>query len=70
MKIALLARNPNLYSHKRLIEAAEARGLAFWDNAGPEISEKKRIEGASNDRPKKSTEGKKTISKQLAADHS
>ena len=26
MKIALLARNPNLYSHKRLIEAAEARG--------------------------------------------
>ncbi|WP_374764289.1 30S ribosomal protein S6--L-glutamate ligase [Yunchengibacter salinarum] len=26
MKIALLARNPNLYSHKRLIEAARARG--------------------------------------------
>lgn len=26
MKIALMARNPNLYSHKRLIEAAEARG--------------------------------------------
>ena len=26
MKIALLARNPNLYSHKRLIEAAEERG--------------------------------------------
>jgi len=26
MKIALLARNPNLYSHKRLMEAAEARG--------------------------------------------
>lgn len=25
MKIALLCRNPNLYSHKRLIEAAEAR---------------------------------------------
>ncbi len=25
MKIALLARNPNLYSHKRLVEAAEAR---------------------------------------------
>jgi ribosomal protein S6--L-glutamate ligase len=26
MKIALMARNPNLYSHQRLIEAAEARG--------------------------------------------
>jgi len=26
MKIALMARNPNLYSHKRLIESAEARG--------------------------------------------
>ena len=26
MKIALLARNPNLYSHRRLVEAAEARG--------------------------------------------
>lgn len=26
MKIALLARNPELYSHKRLVEAAEARG--------------------------------------------
>ncbi len=26
MKIALLARNPNLYSHKRLVEAAETRG--------------------------------------------
>ena len=26
MKIALMARNPNLYSHKRLIEAAEERG--------------------------------------------
>ena len=26
MKIVLLARNPNLYSHVRLIEAAEARG--------------------------------------------
>ncbi|WP_417609706.1 30S ribosomal protein S6--L-glutamate ligase [Parasphingorhabdus sp.] len=26
MKIAMLARNPNLYSHKRLMEAAEARG--------------------------------------------
>ncbi len=26
MKIALLCRNPNLYSHKRLVEAAEARG--------------------------------------------
>ena len=26
MKIAMLARNPNLYSHKRLKEAAEARG--------------------------------------------
>ncbi len=26
MKIALLARNPNLYSHKRLVEVAEERG--------------------------------------------
>ena len=26
MKIAMLARNPNLYSHRRLVEAAEARG--------------------------------------------
>ena len=26
MKIAMLARNPRLYSHKRLVEAAEARG--------------------------------------------
>ncbi len=26
MKIAMLARNPNLYSHKRIKEAAEARG--------------------------------------------
>lgn len=26
MKIAMLARNPNLYSHKRLVEAAETRG--------------------------------------------
>ena len=26
MKIALLARNPKLYSHKRLVEAAETRG--------------------------------------------
>ncbi len=26
MKIAMLARNPNLYSHKRLVEAAESRG--------------------------------------------
>ncbi|RMB04855.1 30S ribosomal protein S6--L-glutamate ligase [Eilatimonas milleporae] len=26
MKIAILARNPNLYSHKRLVEAAEKRG--------------------------------------------
>jgi ribosomal protein S6--L-glutamate ligase len=26
MKIAMLARNPKLYSHKRLVEAAEARG--------------------------------------------
>jgi hypothetical protein len=26
MKIAMLARNPKLYSHKRLKEAAEARG--------------------------------------------
>jgi ribosomal protein S6--L-glutamate ligase len=26
MKIAMLAVNPNLYSHKRLVEAAETRG--------------------------------------------
>ncbi len=26
MKIAMMARNPNLYSHKRLVEAAESRG--------------------------------------------
>ena len=26
MKFAMLARNPNLYSHKRLVEAAELRG--------------------------------------------
>ena len=26
MKIAMLARNPNLYSHKRLVEAAQKRG--------------------------------------------
>ena len=26
MKIALLARNPDLYSHRRMVEAAEARG--------------------------------------------
>jgi len=26
MKLLMLARNPNLYSHKRLVEAAEARG--------------------------------------------
>ncbi len=26
MKIAMLARNPNLYSHQRLVEAAKARG--------------------------------------------
>jgi len=26
MRIAMLARNPNLYSHKRLVEAAETRG--------------------------------------------
>lgn len=26
MKIAMLARNPNLYSHKRIVEAASARG--------------------------------------------
>ena len=26
MKFAMLARNPNLYSHKRIVEAAEARG--------------------------------------------
>ena len=29
MKIAMLARNPNLYSHKRLVEAAEAKGHAI-----------------------------------------
>jgi len=29
MKIAMLARNPDLYSHKRLKEAAEARGHTF-----------------------------------------
>ena len=29
MKIAMLARNPNLYSHKRLVEAAEERGHEF-----------------------------------------
>jgi ribosomal protein S6--L-glutamate ligase len=26
MKIVMLARNPNLYSHRRMVEAAEARG--------------------------------------------
>ena len=26
MKIAMLARNPDLYSHKRLVQAAEERG--------------------------------------------
>lgn len=26
MKLAMMARNPNLYSHKRIVEAAEARG--------------------------------------------
>ena len=26
MRIAMLARNPNLYSHRRLVDAAEARG--------------------------------------------
>ena len=26
MKIAMLARNPNLYSHRRLVEAAESKG--------------------------------------------
>ena len=26
MRLAMLARNPNLYSHKRIVEAAEARG--------------------------------------------
>ncbi|MBB5732813.1 ribosomal protein S6--L-glutamate ligase [Altererythrobacter atlanticus] len=26
MRIAMLARNPNLYSHRRIVEAAEARG--------------------------------------------
>ena len=26
MKLALMCRNANLYSHKRLVEAAEARG--------------------------------------------
>lgn len=29
MKIAMLARNPNLYSHRRLCEAAQARGHEF-----------------------------------------
>ncbi|MGJ8573001.1 MAG: 30S ribosomal protein S6--L-glutamate ligase [Hoeflea sp.] len=29
MKIAMMARNPNLYTHKRLKEAAEARGHEF-----------------------------------------
>jgi len=29
MKIAMLARNPALYSHRRLVEAAEARGHAI-----------------------------------------
>jgi ribosomal protein S6--L-glutamate ligase len=29
MKIAMMARNPDLYSHKRLKEAAEARGHEF-----------------------------------------
>ena len=29
MKIVMMARNPNLYSHKRLQEAAEARGHEF-----------------------------------------
>ncbi|MTI45315.1 SSU ribosomal protein S6P modification protein [Roseibium hamelinense] len=29
MKIAMMARNPNLYSHKRMKEAAEARGHEF-----------------------------------------
>jgi len=33
MRIALLARNPNLYSHKRLMEAATARGHEIdWIN--------------------------------------
>ncbi|MCH7944360.1 MAG: 30S ribosomal protein S6--L-glutamate ligase, partial [Proteobacteria bacterium] len=26
MKLVMLARNPKLYSHRRLVEAAEARG--------------------------------------------
>ncbi len=29
MKIAMLARNPDLYSHKRLVEAADAKGHAI-----------------------------------------
>jgi len=29
MKILMMARNPNLYSHKRLVEAAQARGHAI-----------------------------------------
>ena len=29
MKIAMLARNPNLYSHRRLQQAAEDRGHQF-----------------------------------------
>lgn len=29
MKLALLCRNPKLYSHRRLVEAAEKRGLTM-----------------------------------------
>jgi len=29
MKIALLARNPHLYSHRRICEAARARGYTY-----------------------------------------
>ena len=29
MNIAILARNPNLYSHRRLVEAGEERGHAM-----------------------------------------
>ena len=43
MKIALMARNPNLYSHQRLIEAAEQR--AARRRTGP-VAEKKQEEDA------------------------
>ena len=34
MKIVMMARNPDLYSHKRLKEAAEARGHS-WISSTP-----------------------------------